>query len=379
MKPNKLVMIPGPTPVHSRILEAMSHETVAFKDANFVNDYKNVITDLKTIFDTKKECFVISGSGTLAMEMAIANSTKANDNILIISHGYFGDRFIEMCEKRQLNVDVLSAPWGETVDIKKIEEKLKTKKYDVMTVTHVDTSTGVKANLDAICELHKQYLDTILIVDGVCAGGGESVYVDKMEIDMYITCSQKALGLPPGLAILFANGRSVNKRKSLGNISDSYIDFEKWSPIMHDPSKYWGTPPVNLIWGLAEAVRIIKEEGIETRYKRHEKYAKAIQKAIEALGLTILANKDCRANTLTNVLYFDNIDDLKFRTTLADEGVVVAAGLGEYSGKAFRLGHMGNISKHTIVSTLAAIERTLEKLGYKANGIALKVFLDSIK
>lgn len=379
MENKKLVMIPGPTPVVSRILEAMSRETVAFGDPKFVEDYKNVVIDLKKMFDTSGECFAIAGSGTLAMEMAVANTVKPGDNILIVTHGFFGDRFIAMCEKRGLNVDVLSSKWGEVVPTEEIAEKLKTKNYQAMTVTHVDTSTGVRANLDEICELHRQYPDTMLIVDGVCAGGGERVYVDKMGIDIYITCSQKAFGLPPGLALLWAGEKAVERRENLNEIADSYIDFKRWAPIMNDPSKYWGTPPVNLIWALKEAVKIMEEEGIENRYERHEKVGKAMQKALEALGFSILSNPNNRAATLSNVLYMDGINDLEFRSQLAAEGVVVAGGLADYAGKMFRVGHMGNADVHIYVSTLAAIERTLEKLGQaNKHGVAVKVFMDEM-
>lgn len=132
---------------------------------------------------------------------------------------------------------------------------------------------------------------------------------------------------------------------------------------MNDPSKYFGTPPVNLIWALKEALKIIKEEGVENRYERHRKVARAMQAALEELGFKILAEKEHRAVTLSNVLYMDGIEDAEFRKVLAEEGVVVAGGLGPYAGKMFRLGHMGNIDSHYLVSTIAAIERTLYRLG----------------
>lgn len=366
MKNKKLVMIPGPTPVTRSIQDQMGRETVAHGDPGFVKDFKQVIEDLKDIFKTKGEAFVVAGTGTLAMEMGIANVTKEGDNVLVVSHGHFGDRYVELCERKGLKVDVLSSEWGTIVPIEDIEKKLNEKNYKAITVTHVDTSTGVCAPVAEIGEIVKRFEDTVLIVDGVCATAAEPEYLDEMGIDVLITGSQKAFGVAPGLAIVLAGPKALERRKSLGTIRDYYLDFEKWIPIMNDPAKYFGTPPINLIWGLQESLRIIKEEGIENRYKRHEKVGKAMQKALEeGLGFTVLAEKDYRAVTLSCVEYMDGIIDEEFRKILAEEGVVVAGGLGSFVGKSFRLGHMGNIDTHYLVSTISAIERTLYRLGIK--------------
>lgn len=365
MKNRKLVMIPGPTPVVRSIQDQMGRETVAFGDPGFINDFKEVIKNLKEVFKTEGEAFVVAGTGTLAMEMGIANVTKEGDNVLVISHGYFGDRYIELCERKGLNVDVISSEWGTIVPVEEIEKKLNEKNYKAITVTHVDTSTGVCAPIAEIGQVVKKFEDTLLVVDGVCATAAEPEYLDEMGIDVLITGSQKAFGVAPGLAIVLAGPKALERRKSLGTIRDYYIDFEKWTPIMNDPSKYFGTPPVNLIWALQESLRIMKEEGIEARYARHIKVARAMQAALEDLGFRILAVQEYRAVTLSNVIYMDGIDDGEFRKTLAEEGAVVAGGLGAYAGKMFRLGHMGNIDIHDLVSTIAAIERTLYRLGIK--------------
>lgn len=363
MKNKKLVMIPGPTPVARSIQDQMGRETVAFGDADFIKDFKEALDDLKEIFKTKGQAFVVAGTGTLAMEMGISNVTKEGDKVLVISHGYFGDRYAELCQRKGLQVDVLSSEWGSIVPVEEIEKKLKEKDYKAVTVTHVDTSTGVCAPLWEIGDIIKKYEDTILVVDGVCATGAEPEYIDDMGIDVLITGSQKALGLPPGLALVFAGEKALERRKSLGVIREYYMDFEKWLPVMEDPSKYFATPAVNMIWALKAALNIIKEEGIENRYERHKKFATAMQSAIESIGFRILAEKEHRAVTLSNVLYMEGIEDIEFRKVLAEEGVVVAGGLGEYAGKMFRLGHMGNIDYHYLVSTISAIERTLHRLG----------------
>ena len=363
MKTRKLLMIPGPTPVVRSIQDQMGRETVAFGDPDFVKDFKELVEDLKVMFDCNGEVFVVAGTGTMGMEMAIANTLEKGDNLLIVSHGFFGDRFIELCERKGLNADILSSEWGEIVPIEEIEEKLKEKKYAAITVTHVDTSTGVCAPIAEIGEVMKKYPETLYILDGVCATAGEPEYMEKMGIDVLLTGTQKAFGVAPGLTMVWASKKAMDRRKELGIVSEYYIDFEKWLPIMKDPSKYYATPAVNMIWALQESVRIIKEEGLENRYNRHKKVTKAMQAALEALGFKILAKEHCRASTLSNLIYPEGIDDVKFRNLLAEEGIVVAGGLGAYAGKMFRLGHMGNVDKHDLVSVIATIERALYRVG----------------
>lgn len=379
MKNKKLVMIPGPTPTVRTITDQMGRETVAFGDPIFVKDFSELIVDLKRMWRVDGECFVVAGSGTMSMEMAVANVTKRDDNILIVSNGFFGDRFIDICTRKGLNVDVLSAEWGDVVSPEAVENKLKEKNYAAITVTHVDTSTGARAPIEEIGEILKKFPDTIYIVDGVAATAGEREYVDDMNIDILFTGSQKAFGVAPGLAIVWAGQKALKRRKSLGTIPEYYIDFEKWIPIMNDPSKYYATPAVNMIWALKESVRLINEEGIEERYERHTRVSNAFNASLEAMGFKVLAKKEHRCSTLSTVLYPEGINDAEYRKVLAEEGVMVAGGLAAYAGKMFRIGHMGNIDDHTVYSTIAAIERTLIKIGYKYEiGIGLKTLLETM-
>lgn len=380
MKNRKLVMIPGPTPVARTIQDQMGRETVAFGDPNFINDYKELIADLKDLWKTEGEVFVIAGTGTLAMEMAIANTTKRGDNVLVISHGFFGDRFIDLCQRKGLNVDVLASEWGDIVSLEQIEQKLAEKKYSVVTVTHVDTATGVVAPIEEISKIVRKHEDTLYIVDGVCATAAEPEYVDEMGIDVLLTGSQKAFGVAPGIAIVWAGPRAMERRQSLGTIPEFYVDFDKWLPIMKDPGKYFATPAINLVWAMKESIRLIKEEGLESRYARHRKVAKAMQTALQSLGFKILAKEGYRAVTLSNLIYPEGINDLEFRKILAEEGIVVAGGLGPYAGKLFRLGHMGNIDVHDLVCALACVERAMYRVGQnielgKSVGILMKELL----
>lgn len=162
----------------------------------------------------------------------------------------------------------------------------------------------------------------------------------------------------------------------MGQIPEYYCDYHKWLPIMQDTAKYFATPPINLIWALQESIRLIKEETLNQRYQRHQDNAFAMQQAFEAMGFQVLAKKECRAHTLSNLLYPEGVDDAEFRTKLAQEGVQAAGGVGQYAGKMLRIGHMGNADRHTLIATLAALERTMKHFrpDYEL-GQALTVFL----
>jgi len=379
MKSKTLVMIPGPTPIVESIKSEMGREVQAFGDPRFVKDYKEVIDDLGELFGCDGKTFVVAGSGTCGMEMAIANTTKKGDNVLIITHGFFGDRFIELCERKGLNVDVLQSEWGKTVPLADIEAKLAEKNYAVMTVSHVDTSTGVAADVAGIGEITKKFPETLLIVDGICSSAAHYENLTEMNIDILLTGTQKAFGVSPGLFMLWANKKAMARRESLGMIPEYYVDFDKWVPIMDDPSKYFATPAVHLVWALKASVEIIKEEGMKARAQRHIKNARAVQKALEALGFTLLADESCRAVTLSNAIYPEGVDDMEFRKNMLEDGVVVAGGLGAYAGKMFRLGHMGNIETADLVTAISTIERALDKAGkLEAYGVGVGTFLTEV-
>ncbi|HIU42850.1 MAG TPA: alanine--glyoxylate aminotransferase family protein [Candidatus Ventrousia excrementavium] len=380
MEKNVLVMIPGPTPVVESIREQMARPIQAFGDPRFVADYKELITELGSLLNCSGMTFPLAGTGTLAMEMAIANTTKRGDNVLIVSNGFFGDRFIEICERKGLNVDVLSAEWGTIVTPEQIDKKLSEKDYAVVTVSHVDTSTAVVAPLADIGKVMAKHPNTLYIVDGVAATAGEYENVDEMGIDVLFTGSQKAFGVCSGMFVVWASKKALQRRKDLGTIPEYYVDFEKWIPIMENPAKYFATPAVNLVWAMLEATKIIKEEGLKARAERHTKNAAAMHKALESIGLRILADAGCRASTLSCVIYPEGVDDAKFRAAMLDEGVVIAGALGAYAGKAFRIGHMGNATENDMIVALSAVERSLKACGANVElGKAVGTYIAEMK
>ena len=197
-----------------------------------------------------------------------------------------------------------------------------------------------------------------------------------MNIDILFTGSQKAFGVCPGMFILWASKKALRRREELGTIPEYYVDFHKWLPIMEDPGKYFATPAVNLVWAMAESVRIIKEEGYENRCERHRKNARAMQAALESLGFRVLAEPEHRAVTPSNLVYPEGLADGEFRSALYDEGMTVAGGLGPYAGKMFRLGHMGNIDSNDEVAALGIIERALARCGADvAMGSSIGVYM----
>lgn len=378
MKENTMVMIPGPTPVVRSIQDEMGRPIQAFGDPRFVKDFRGVIDDLAELFGCDGKTFVVAGTGTLAMEMAVSNTTKRGDNILVVSHGYFGDRFTDLCNHKGLNVDVISSEWGQIVPVADIEAKLKTKNYAAITVSHVDTATGVTAPIEEIGQMLKKFPEVVYIVDGVAATAGEYENLKEMNIDILFTASQKAFGVCPGLLLLWASKKAMARRATLGMIPEYYCDFDKWVPIMDDTSKYFATPAINLIWALQESIRMIKLEGMKPRYERHLKNARAMQKALEAIGFKCLAVQT-RAVTLSNLIYPAGIVDADFRATLLDEGIMVAGGLAAYAGKMFRLGHMGNIDINDEVAVLGVIERAMNRCGVKVPyGKAVGIYMEEM-
>ena len=363
IRQNPLVMIPGPTPVAEPIRQALAGPTYGHTYGPFVTIYKDCLAGLKTIFQAD-HVVAIGGAGTLSMEMGLINTVRAGEEVLVITQGYFGERFVPLTKALGIVPDVLTAPAGARVSLSDIEAKLKSKKYAALTLTHVDTSTGVMGQVKEVAALAKKY-DTLFILDGVCASAGIPEPMKDFGIDVVITTSQKAFGTPPGLTIVAFNEKALARRESLGTVAGYYVDWKNWLPVMDNPSMYFSTPPVNLIQALAKSVQIILEEGLEARYARHEKIARSFRAGLKALGLTLVTEADALAPTLSVIKYPEGMDDVAFRAKMEEYDIIVAGGVGPLKGKIFRVGHMGNICINELVLTLYALERTLTALDVK--------------
>ncbi len=367
-----MLLIPGPTPVVDEIYEALAQETMAHTDLRFARMFSEALTLTKKMFNTDGEVFVIAGSGTLSMEMALINTVAPGEKILIVSHGFFGDRFIGVTNALGIEAEALVAEWGKQVSPALIEEKLQEGGFKAVTVTHVDTSTGVAANLEEVIPVVKKY-GALFILDGVCATAALEEDMSKEyggagnTIDVVLTASQKAIGVPPGLAIVAFGPKALAARKKLGKVNSYYSDINNWSHIMREPHKYFATHPVNMIYAYHRGMKIVEREGFAARYRRHTAIGKAIRAALRSYGMETLAKEEVAAPTLSCILYPPGIDDAAFRSSLAAKGLIVAGALGPLQGKGFRLGHMGNVTTEVFCRALEIIGETLQEQGHPAD------------
>ena len=375
-------MIPGPIEFEPEVLRSMSAVTTSHVAPNFIESFGNTLELMKKVWGAPTgQPFVVSGSGTLAMDMAAANLIEAGENALVISSGYFGERFKDILERYGANVTLLKAPIGEIVHLDDIEKELKKNTFKLLTITHVDTSTGLLINPKPIAELAANY-NVLSILDGVCSVAGEEIQQEDWKLDIVLTASQKAMGVPPGLALIVASQKALKAwRKRKTSVSNYYVDWANWLPIMQayqnrKPS-YFGTPPVNLIVALESSLKIINNEGIQLRAERHQKLASVFRLAISALGLKILPiNGNIAANTLTAIYYPKEVKGEILLKHVSDFDIIIAGGLlPEIKADYFRVGHMGSVSSRDLIATLSALEYALFQCGYKfETGISLKTF-----
>jgi len=386
MKGRKLLMIPGPIEFEPEVLRAMGMPTTSHVALDFIEVFGKSLELMREVWKSPKgQPFIVAGTGTLAMDMAAANLIEQGDRALVISTGYFGKRFKDILDRYGAKTTMLEAPLGEVVSIEAIENELRTRQYKVLTITHVDTSTGILVDPEPIAKLAQKY-NTLSILDGVCSVAGEEINQDQWGLDIVLTASQKAIGVPPGLALLMASQKAMDvwkKRKT--PVSNYYADWNNWLPIMsayqeRRPS-YFGTPAVNLIVALETSLKIICKEGMSERVKRHQILAKAFRAGISSLDLEILPKTNTiAANTLTAVYYPEGIGGAALIAKMADYNVIIAGGLlPEIKAAYFRIGHMGSVSSNDLIAVLGALERALLELGHPiVSGKSLQAFQNEL-
>ncbi|HUH27375.1 alanine--glyoxylate aminotransferase family protein [Gelidibacter sp.] len=386
MKGRKLLMIPGPIEFEPEVLQAMGMATTSHVAPGFIEVFANSLELMREVWKAPKgQPFIVAGTGTLAMDMAACNLIEKDDSVLVISTGYFGKRFKDIMERYGATTTILEAPLGEVISLEAIERELKTKQYKALTITHVDTSTGILVDPEPIAKLATKY-NTLSILDGVCSVAGEAIDQEEWGLDVVLTGSQKAIGVPPGLALLMVSEKAMkvwNKRKT--PVANYYSDWQNWLPVMRayeerKPS-YFGTPPVNLIVALETSLKIICKEGLSERVIRHQVLANAFRAGITALNLEILPKTNhLAANTLTAVYYPKGIDGTAIVTKMANNNVIVAGGLlSDIKTSYFRIGHMGSVSPNDLIAVLSALERSLSELGHQMElGKCLAAFQNEI-
>jgi len=386
MNSKKLLMIPGPIEFEPEVLKMMSVPTPAHVSAGFIESFGHSLDMMRDVWKCPSgQAFIVAGTGTLAMDIAGANLIEPGDNALVVSTGYFGERFADLLKRYGAQVTILNAPLGEIVPIDQVEEELKKKRYKLLTLTHVDTSTAVLNDPKPFGELGEKY-DVLTILDGVCSVAGEEIRQEEWAIDVVLTASQKAIGVPPGLALLVVSQKAMSvweKRKTA--VGNYYADWENWLPIMKAYSdrkpSYFGTPAVNLVLALEKSLEMILNEGMGKRIERHRKVGHAFRSGLKVLGLDIIpVNKSIAANTLSAPWFPKDVVGAEILKKIANEGVIVAGGLlPEIKGNYFRIGHMGKVNLKDVTTTLSAIESALFQHGFRIEkGACLETALKTL-
>lgn len=371
MKDRKLLMIPGPIEFEPAVLTAMGSPTPSHVDPDFIEVFGQALERLREVFLCPDgQPFVLAGSGTLAMDTVGANLIEAGDKALVVNTGYFGDRYGELLSRYGADVTHVRAPIGGRPSLDEVEAALKAGVYKLMTVTHVDTSTGVVTDVKGLAKLARAY-DVLIAVDGVCSVAGEELRMTDWGVDVALTASQKAIGTPPGLALAVAGPRAMAAFHARTTpVANFYADWSKWLPIMEayearKPS-YFGTPAVNLIAALNVSLGLILDEGMAARFARHARISRACKAAITALGLgQVPLAPDFAATTMTAPRYPEGITGAQLLPQIKAAGVVLAGGLHkEIKSAYFRIGHMGAVSQGDILATIGAVEQGLAGCGY---------------
>lgn len=374
-----LLMIPGPIEFSDEVMTAMSVPTPSHVDPAFITTFGQALADLRRVFlaGADYQPFVLAGSGTLAMDSAITNVVEPGDKVLVVDTGYFSQRMADICRRYGATVDLLSAAPGATISAEQVAAQCAQQHYDIVTVTHVDTSTGVLTDVRGIAAGAKQ-TGALVVVDGVCATAAEEMRQQEWGVDIYLTASQKAIGVPPGLALLVVSPAALAKWRGRSTpVGSYYSDWAKWLPIMEayegKRPAYFATPAVNLVMALAVSLQQILAEGMDATFARHRLLSDAVKAGITALGLgQVPTSPEHAAHTLTCPRYPQGVD-ASFLKEVRAAGAILAGGLyPEIKGEYFRIGHMGRVSQGDILATLGAIEAGLRHAGYSVEpGISL--------
>ncbi len=359
-----LLMLPGPTTVHPRVLNAMSQAVVNHRSAKYGEILTETSELMADVFQTKNQAYLLTGSGTAAMEAAVSNVLNPGEKVLNVVGGKFGERFMKIAKAHGIDAKELAVEWGTAVTPEAVKEALDADEdIEAVTVVHNETSTGVAAPIEAIGKVMKDY-DALYIVDTVSSLGGDEVKVDDFGIDVCVTGSQKCLAAPPGMAAITLSDDAWSKVENVIP-NGFYLDMKAYKKSGDkNPPETPYTPSVSLTYAMNEALKMIKEEGLDNRVARHHKAAQASVDAVKALGLELFADPEVSSATVTAVKMPEGITDSEFRGTTRDKyGVELAGGQDHLKGNIFRIGHMGNISYKELLQTFGAIGMTLKEFG----------------
>ena len=370
LQPNaRLLLGPGPSSVHPRVLQAMTLPVMGHLDPDFFQVMNDIRDMLREVYHTSNTMTMpVSATGTGAMETACVNILEPGDTFVICRNGYFGIRLGNIAQRCGARVFEVDAPWGQPVDPQALDDELsKHSRVKAVGVVHAETSTGVLTPMPEVLDVIRRH-GALSIVDAVTSLGGHDMQVDEWSIDVCYSGTQKCLGAPPGLApITLSEAAMEVVRTRETPVQSFYFDLQDLESYWGQSRSYHHTAPISMTYALREALRMMMEEGIQARINRHARAASALRSGLEALGMELLASPGYQLNPLTTVRIPEGIDDAQTRAALLKEySIEIGGGLGEFRGKAWRIGLMGDSARdRNVLALLSALEQLLDANGYE--------------
>ena len=370
------LQIPGPTNVPDSVLRAISYPTIDHRGPEFSNMTKNIIEGLKEVVKGKESTPIIfPSSGTGAWEASLVNILSEGDRILMFETGHFSTLWKTMAEKLGFRVDYISGDWRSGVDAEKIADVIKKDKdhnIKAICMVHNETSTGVTSKIPSIIKMIKSLRHpAIIMVDTISSLGSIDYSHDEWNVDVTIAGSQKGLMLPPGIAFNFVSEKAIEASKS-NNYKRSFWDWNEM--ITNNINGFFPyTPSTNILFGLEEALKLLKKEGLDNVFKRHERHANATRLAVKNWGLELLPlNEDEYSNSLTSIIFKEGVNaDFIRKIILEKFNTSLGTGLGRWSGRIIRIGHLGDFNDPMLLGTLSSVEMglSLGEIDYNSGGV----------
>ncbi len=341
--PERLLLGPGPSNAHPDVLKALSLPPVGHLDPFYVELMGEVQELLRYAWQTSNRLTLpMSGTGSSAMEATLANTVEKGDTVLVAIKGYFGNRLADMAGRYGANVQVVEKKWGQAFSLDELEEALIKTRPAILAMVHAETSTGVCQPMEGIGDLCRKY-ECLLLLDTVTSLGGVPLFLDEWKVDLAYSCSQKGLSCPPGLGPFTMSSRAEEKLANRSTkVPNWYLDVSLLNKYWGSDRVYHHTAPVNMNFGIREALRLLAEEGLEEAWNRHRTNAENLWSGLQRLGLEMHVDENLRLPTLTTVKIPEGIDGKGFALHLLNKhGVEIGGGLGELAGKVWRIGLMG--------------------------------------
>ena len=358
--PDRLLLGPGPSNAHPTVLEALSRTPIGHLDPLYVELMGEVQELLRYTWQTDNRLTIpMSGTGSAAMEATLANTIEPGDKVLVAVKGYFGLRLADMASRYRADVVTIERPWGEAFSLDELEQALALHRPAILAIVHAETSTGICQPMEGVGDLCRKY-DCLLLLDTVTSLGAVPLYLDDWKVDLAYSCSQKGLSCPPGLGPFTMGPRAEAKMMGRsGKVPNWYLDVTLLNQYWGSDRVYHHTAPVNMNFGMREALRLLAEEGLEVSWARHRSNAELLWAGLERLGLELHAPENLRLPTLTTVRIPEGVDGKAFTLHLLNKhGIEVGGGLGALAGKVWRIGLMGYNSQPQNVERLLNLFET---------------------